>query len=656
VGSGDSRLLTVPEEIARTEEFWVTGNEFVALPQIRARDGAVLSINVLSWGARGLLELTGPPGPDAVNGCASGSTGPGDPEDDASPLLRVGLETEAGPERLVPTGVRWLGDWIPEVHYRVPWGTLRVTWLAPWGHKGLVVNARVDPPPAPVTLYVEGCVGQVRHRVFTARGLASPVVTRWHRWMECLVWEVGSPWPFLAVAVRPAHSDIRWEQPCPAGPNVRLGREGEELTVVLGIAPDGDGAACQAVDLLRQGYPALRERSLNELSRLAAGAAGRAGSPANGLEGYPVWRRNLLFNFFYSRGMCLDSEELVLVTSRSPRYYVCAAHWSRDSLLWSFPGLLLADTRTAREALLQAFRLYSRRAGTHSLYLDGTELYPGFELDELAAFPVALGLYLEKTGDRSVLESAPVREGLARVWEKLEEARIQPHHLYRTFLLPSDDPAHHPVVTYDNVLAWKALTVFARLGWPGAGDKAGALRCELRRRAVVPGPFGPMWAWSFALPAHSGETGAGGECTDGGSAAGEGYVLYDEPPGSLALLAHYGWCDPLDPVYLNTLRWIWSPHNPWYVAEGPFAAPACPHARHPWVMSLVNALLVPARSWKALGVDPARFRRALCSAALDGGLACETIDAHTGKVRTGAAFATCAGFMAWALAQPELPG
>jgi hypothetical protein len=341
--------------------------------------------------------------------------------------------------------------------------------------------------------------------------------------------------------------------------------------------------------------------------------------------------------------VCLDNEELVLVTSRSPRYYVSAAHWSRDSLLWSFPGLLLADRGVARQALVQAFRLYSRRAGVHSLYLDGSELYPGFELDELAAFPVALGHYLERTGDRSVLKEAPVREGMVRVWGALEEVRVRPHHLYRTFLLPSDDPAHHPIVTYDNALAWKALSVFADLRWPGAREKAVGLQADLRRWAVVPGPFGPMWAWSFDPP----DAAAEGEGEPG--AAGS-YVLYDEPPGSLALLAYYGFCDPLDPVYLNTLRWIWSAHNPWYMADGPFAAPACPHARHPWVMSLANGLLVPARSWEVLGVDRARFLRLLSSAPMDGGLACESMDARTGTVRTGAAFATCAGLLASAIA------
>lgn len=36
---------------------------------------------------------------------------------------------------------------------------------------------------------------------------------------------------------------------------------------------------------------------------------------------------------------------------------------------------------------------------------------------------------------------------------------------------------------------------------------------------------------------------------------------------------------------------------------------------------------------------------------MDGGIACESIDEHTGLSRTGEHFATCAGFLAYAIYQ-----
>lgn len=68
-----------------------------------------------------------------------------------------------------------------------------------------------------------------------------------------------------------------------------------------------------------------------------------------------LYNTNLFFCMFFSTGITLDTEELVLVTSRSPRYYVSAAYWDRDSLLWSFPAILDADPERAKEMLSYVF-------------------------------------------------------------------------------------------------------------------------------------------------------------------------------------------------------------------------------------------------------------------------------------------------------------
>ena len=106
----------------------------------------------------------------------------------------------------------------------------------------------------------------------------------------------------------------------------------------------------------------------------------------------------------FSTGITLDTEELVLVTSRSPRYYVSAAYWDRDSLLWSFPAILDADRELARRMLEYVFGRQQRNIGVHSRFIDGTVLEPGFELDELIAPVLALGRYVEVTGDHSLLD------------------------------------------------------------------------------------------------------------------------------------------------------------------------------------------------------------------------------------------------------------
>ena len=69
-----------------------------------------------------------------------------------------------------------------------------------------------------------------------------------------------------------------------------------------------------------------------------------------------------------------------------------AAYWDRDSLLWSFPTVVDSDPALARRMLDYVFGRQRRNLGVHSRYIDGTVLEPGFELDELMAPVLALGV------------------------------------------------------------------------------------------------------------------------------------------------------------------------------------------------------------------------------------------------------------------------
>ncbi|MDZ4133537.1 MAG: hypothetical protein U1E11_10420, partial [Dethiobacteria bacterium] len=51
-------ILTVPDEINTTVAFYLTGNEYLALPQIDTA-GGITSLNVLRLDQNGLLEFSG---------------------------------------------------------------------------------------------------------------------------------------------------------------------------------------------------------------------------------------------------------------------------------------------------------------------------------------------------------------------------------------------------------------------------------------------------------------------------------------------------------------------------------------------------------------------------------------------------------------------
>ncbi|QIA27921.1 hypothetical protein DYI95_010740 [Thermaerobacter sp. PB12/4term] len=679
--------------------------------------------------------------------------------------------------------LHYLEGWVPQWHINLPglpdW-RLEVTWLAPAGQRGFAVALRLFPaagsgdrPPLPAGVRLGLLVrpGTVCRTIYHRRPLAGDAGPFPYRWTRALAWEAPGSVPVAALALRSAAGDPPEQEAGGDGWAFWSPPGAGEFIVYGGVAPEADGAATTAVHLARVGWHRLLDATLQWLAardpflpqqdgsqppaageqapvaphgdrppvesapepalsprrRAALRRAGLERAVALGLLSPPEaralevrLRRNLWFSLFYAHGRTLDGDDWVLLTSRSPRYYVSGAHWTRDSLLWAFPALLCTDPDLAREVLVAAFARYTRYPGEHSQYLDGTVLYPGWELDQAAAWPLTLARYLEATGDTSVLDEPAVAAGLAAVLAAAEARRDEATGLVATFLLPSDDPAQAPFVTYDNALYAQALEDLARAlaRWdrpaaPGHGDappvpvgppvavapetpwrptlpastgptsgagaapsvrpastagvassarpssRAGAApsagagpagtRTALRpgggpdpawlagraaqtRRAVlahcvVPGQWGPQFAWAVAGP------------------GGAGAVLYDEPPGTLELLGPYGFArrrpdDPLDvaAVLANTVRWIYSAHNPYGPPAGPFATPTCPHARHPWLLSVAAGLLAGRREY--LGW--------LARAPMDSGFACETVDAATGQVRTGPAFATCAGFVTWA--------
>ncbi|MGE5587731.1 MAG: hypothetical protein ACM3ZO_05915 [Clostridia bacterium] len=617
-------------------------------------------------------------------------------------------------------------------------------------------------------------------RVFTSREIPAARACRYDRWTRSVVAEAAGPLPVFAFALNASgdfdHLEMTGagcdaatcggDQDAAAGIAVRASKRftlapGERVTVAFYLAfnREADGARTTSVHLRRRGWQDLESETRAWLAERRVPVPGKRGGKEES-----VLNRNLFFCRFFATGRTLDSEEVVAITSRSPRYYVSAAFWARDVLLWALPGLVLIDRVRAREVLLYSLSVGTMHAGDHAQYMDGRSLYPGFELDEAAAFLVGLGTYLDWTCDFDILEVPQVLEGMRRVLAEIDKWALRSRDgspvLCGTFLDPSDDQVEFPFLTYDNVLVRKAWQVAAdaldRLAGSGAGagldrgpgfgpgadlgtgaargadcmddrdgihggglsfrdpctrdglreearrlrDAAEAVGEAIRRHCVVDGPFGPMYAWSVGLApgvargirpaagpvggrgAAPGEGGAAGEdasrrdrravlpdgeredasgVEDDGESGGEraglrrtGVELYDNPPGSLELVGYYGYLPDGDgaAILANTRRWIRSRHNPYFI-EGRFAAPCSAHSPHPWPLAAANSILAEVSACDATGLcDLCALRDAvdlLTSAPMDFGFACETIDEQTGTAKTGAAFASAAGFLAYSL-------
>lgn len=579
------------------ERYLPTGSELLSLPRVNEKNGAVEDLGFLHMGSRGLIELRG---------------------GEAEPLMRPFVELDGAEAGLSDFEWERLGFWYPRFEARS--GGLRIEGviLAPVGERGFGYRLRFENtgPAAEFRFGLRGLAGSAWHCVNVDKRIEGSLRCFVSGWSGLPVFEQMCGVPLFALApICEPEAEAEFA-PAAEGRAWRLSRaaclapgQSAELTVWWGLGLEEISAVTSAREMQRRGWDWELRRSLAWLkgrSRLFAdGALTR------------LYNTNLFFCIFYSTGRTLDTEELVLVTSRSPRYYVSAAYWDRDSLLWSFPAVLDADPALAREMLSYVFGRQRRNIGVHSRFIDGAVLEPGFELDELVAPVLALERYADETGDLSVFEAPDVRRGIEEILRKLDAVRAEGCELYETFLQPTDDERVYPYLTYDNVLVWRALRALGRL----LGREELMRRAEAVRRAIYENcVFDGMFAWSVDLQG--------------------GHDVYDEPPGSLLLLPYYGFCAADDPLYLKTAEAIRSPDYAYSFAGCEIAEIGCPHAPHPWLLSIGNSLLC-GRSEQAL--------EHLCRAKLDNGIACESVDEHTGECATGEAFATCAGFICHAL-------
>ena len=180
---------------------------------------------------------------------------------------------------------------------------------------------------------------------------------------------------------------------------------------------------------------------------------------------------------------------------------------------------------------------------------------------------------------------------------------------------------NYPYLTYDNALVWYTLKALAGLlERPELEAAAEKVRDAVQQNCTVLSNGKRVFAWSTDLNGK--------------------WDIYDEPPGSLLLLPFYGFCDAEDEVWKNTEALIRSEDYPLSFAGHPIAEIGCKHAAHPWLLSICNSLL-SGHSESAL--------KHLQKTNLDNGIACESINEDTGACETGEAFATCAGFFAFAL-------
>ncbi len=586
-----------------------TGNEYVALPCINEENAGIGGLSILNYNQKGMLEILG------STDC---------------PFL-VPVVYIDGEKRKLENLV-WTREcyWIPTFTGTVDQYKIKGTVLSPIGERGFCVKIEIsgsDQTARNIKYGFEGCWEKTLHTVNESKEIIVEKNFYKSGWNYGYVFDLRTPLPLFAFAPM---FDEEVEQYCEKTNNVihfsyyKQAKTSISFSfssiIFMGVSFEEVAAATSSKEMFRRTFEDLYDSTVKYLESRCL--------TVNDTKLDKLMNTNLFFSRFFATGLTLDTEELTLMTSRSPRYYVSAAYWDRDSLLWSFPAILLCDKKLAKQMITYVFTKQIKNVGIHSRYIDGTVLEPGFELDELCAPIIALSKYYEQTKDLDFIKKQFIIDGVELILEKMAEHKHSSVDLYDTWLQPTDDTRVYPYITYDNVLCKVALEKIAKMYADTFSkeridelvNKANAIKQAIYAYCVKNVDGKDVFIWSTDCNGH--------------------WDIYDEPPGSLLLLSHYGFVEASDEIYVNTVNIIKRKEYKYSFYGCPIEEIGCPHAPHPWVLSIANSLLCGKKE---------QAKKNLYQCEMDNYIACESVDEYTGESKTGDAFATCAGFLAYAI-------
>jgi len=603
----------------RADDVLPTGNQWISLPDIRASDGALGTFNFLSMRHRGLLQVSG---------------------DKGLPVLQPYFSVAGKPLAFHNPTWELIQYWIPSAHLTVDGLDATLTWCAPPDSRAAFLRMTLTnrrTAPAEVALGVRAAFGSIDRVTYV------PVALRGERTVAPATWVepaetfsyITNDTDFSWTLLHPGSKGAINAPPTTPNPSVDAGQSktlspGEtlEANFVLAGGIEEFSAAHNARALREQidrsGAQAIIEQTAASLTSRSR----TTGNPQLDL----LMNRNFLFTEFYAWGRTIDTEQFVGITSRSPRYYVSAAYWDRDAMLWSFPALLDSVPALARDALEYALTIQLRNTGTHSRFINGVVLEDGFQLDEAAAPVIALADYIRQTNDTAFLNAH--QAALTRLRDGLF-ARFDPATgLYSSLQDSQDEFQKLPFITYDNVLVWRALTGLADLD-KRLNDSAGS--ADMTKRASSLHEAILAHCISASAPGADGAIFA--SATDG-----KNYVFTDIPPGSLFKLPLLGFISESDPTFVRTSEWLRSKNYQYSYGDQPYGLPGSYRVPFTTAWSIADELRLKSGHDKALKI--------LLASNWDGGIITEGVDPATARMdQAGRAFATAAGYVAHAICQ-----
>ena len=459
-----------------------TGNEMISLPKINEKTAGIEDFTYLSMQHKGLIEVRGGKKTPLI-----------------VPFIRIGAEEISLFDK------KWNREhyWIPSLSAKAGNHDFAMTILTPTGERGFAIKLSITgAESAEITWGLKGCWDSSWHCINEDKELDGKAHCYESGWNHSVIFDFrcGAPmFAFAPMCDQETKADYSLNGNCvryilSRADSITRG-ETREMIFYWGLGYEEVAAATSAKEMLRRGW----DWEYNQTAKWLDQRIRQMATP----KLTEIYNTNLFFCIFYSTGTTMDTEELVCATSRGTRYYVSAAYWDRDVLLWAYPAILDADHELAEQILHYIFGRQRRNLGIHSRYIDGTVLEPGFELDELMSPIIALEAYVDQTGNREILEDANVQKGIRQILKKLDSMKHPEVALYETFLQPTDDEIIYPYLTYNNMLVWRSLKALAKL-YPGMYDSlthlAEEVKAAIYKHCVFLDDSGkPYFGWSIDL-------------------------------------------------------------------------------------------------------------------------------------------------------------
>ncbi len=586
-----NRIITRPEEIVKNEQVLYTGNHYLSVPIIDCQSGAIKNINVVSLSNKALIELKG-----------------------EQNLFKPHFYQEGKELEIEKIDVSKEQYYLPRLDFFLK-GGIRVTGriFTDLTEKGLIYSFESS-EEIEISLFFDlKCVCLLR---FDSHKIDAKKIIKRDKWLGNPVVNIFSSGVSLALAFGGDKDfkvdDFKGKQTL----NLKISCQNKNCFYIT-VNYDPDGASATLIHLKRIGYGRIYQEFMDWLKQKTIPYPKDPALEARLNE-------NLFFNYFYSIAKDMESDRYLALTSRSPRYYVSGAFWERDCFLWSFPAIRLVCPQLYQHLAREMILMHSKNPGDHAHYIDGTVLYPGFELDEAASYFILLDNLEDHLFDERLIRA------LEEVFERIEKEHDPRTGLYKTFLLPSDDPAEYPLVTIDNVILWRGLQNWREiLLRKGKIKKAQLIKQKIENihqgiyKYLVKEIEGKnIFLWS----------------TDGKG----NFRLYNDPPGNLGTLCFYRFVKKDNPIFKNTIDYYYSSQYPYYFENARINELACDHHPNtPSGLGLCGSILNPLLSKKAL--------KWLKKANMDYGLLAESFDKDSGEAKTGVGFASGCGYLAYSL-------